>query len=168
MRNTKPNIVHENQCIALRGGSINKRVVNNEIYNCNKATFAESGYNSHGGIVLENNDVYLTSDRLTDCNGHYTPNGPCSDTGGVGFDSTGGAMSHNFGLIITNRVWGMRPGEKNLAQSGGGWAVSLSNVTDDSPYDGTDYLLIKNNIFGDMDRHLELLQGTITTPSWAT
>lgn len=151
LRNTKPNITHENQCIALRGGSINKRVVNNEIYNCNKATFAEEGYSPHGGLVLENNDVYLTSDRYTDCNGNYTPNGPCSDTEGVAFDSKGGATSGNIGRIINNRAWGMRPGDKNLSQSGGGWAVSLSNVTDTYPGDGTDYFLIQNNIFGDMD-----------------
>lgn len=151
LRNTKPNIAHENQCIALRGNSINKRVINNEIYNCNKGTFAEEGYSPHGGLVLENNDVYLTPDRYTDCNGRYTPNGPCSDTEGVAFDSKGGAPASNIGRIINNRAWGMRPGDKNLAQSGGGWAVSLSNVTDDSPFDGTDYLLIQNNIFGDMD-----------------
>lgn len=151
IRNAKPSIVRENQCIALRGGSLNKRVVNNEISNCNKGTFAESGYSPHGGLVLENNDAYLTPDRYTDCNGRYNSVGPCSDTEGVAFDSKGGAPSNNIGLIIHNRAWGMRPGDKYLAQSGGGWAVSLSNDHDTAPGDATDYMLIQNNIFGDMD-----------------
>jgi len=141
----------ENQCIALRGGSANKWVVNNEMYNCTKITFAEEGTNPHPGLVIENNDAYTTTSRYTDCAGTYTTNGPCADTEGVAFDSKSGSSTSNIGRIIHNRVWGFRAGDGNFAQAGGGWAVSFSNVTDDFPGSGTDYTLVQNNIIWDMN-----------------
>ena len=145
------NVAAENECVSIEGVAANNRIVNNEIYNCNKNIFMSSGFSPHPGLVIENNDLYTTTSRYSDCHGNYTPTGACSDTEGVAIYSKGGSTSSAFGRIIRNRAWGMRPGDCNLAQCGGGWAVSFSNPSDDSPLDGTDYWLVQNNIFWDMN-----------------
>lgn len=139
-------VAQENQCLSVNNAS-NVHVVNNEIYDCNKAISSPAG-SPIPGTVIENNDLYVSPAGRTDCNGNYSSNGTCSVMEAVVSWKSGGSIS-NISRIIHNRIWGSRYADGNLVQSGDSPAISISARGDGD--DGTDYTLVKDNIIFDQE-----------------
>ena len=137
----------ENQCVGV-GNTLRYRVVNNEIYDCNKAVTASDGDSFIGGVV-ENNDLYQSPAGQTNCSGNLdTAPRNCGTMEGMAVFKGGAASGDaNIGRVIQNRIWGGRVGDSLIALPGENIAVSLSS----SPNGGTgaDYMLIQNNIIFD-------------------
>lgn len=150
IRKAALDVQFEAECVDPEHSS-NMRVVNNEIYDCHKAFSVGSGVPDNRGLVVENNDFYVSTDFLTDCQGNFNGVGPCSGSEAVMSIKAGG-ISSNPARYIHNRVWGGRPGDGNLIgwdSSGSGAAVSISGSGPDNPGLKTDYLLFMNNIVMD-------------------
>src|SRR5207302_9857309 len=53
----------------------NTRLVNNETYGCySKAVYLGAG--GAPGTIVENNDLYVSTEQFTDCRGNFTPSDP--------------------------------------------------------------------------------------------
>ncbi len=149
LRKAWPSSSGENQIIET-AASPNLHIINNELYDGNKATSVGDGNPSIGGGVFENNDVYTSADFYTDCNGNYDaayPN-PCAPMEvGLGFKAAGTAAAPV--LVTHNRVWGLRDGDGVL--SGGGQTGPASPIVFSAYWNGTgaDYMVIQNNIIWD-------------------
>jgi len=147
----------ENNCLEL-GASFGTRVVNNEIYDCNKAISSGSGNPTLLGVRIENNDLYVSPAVYSDCRGNYTPgnvNSACAANESIISLKAGGDFN-NPTYIIHNRLWGARNGDGVLlgpVNTGEAPGISVSNDIDQSGnplYNGADYLLIANNVIWDM------------------
>ena len=141
----------DSSAISISGNVRNTRIVNNEIYNCVKGVYVSE----HGaaGTIVENNDIYINTDRYTNCNGSLTTTGTCS-AAEVLIGMKSGGTSSNPVLIIKNRMWGMRAADTSVCCAGGGAqgdAVGLDGNGDgaDPNTTGTKYTMLRNNIVMD-------------------
>ncbi len=152
IRNTKTSTgAYEAQCFSS-GNTSNTRFVNNEAYDCNKVSHVH-GPSLVPGFVVENNDMYVSSEGRTDCHGNYTPTGTCSIMEAL-MSWKGGATSASPAKIIHNRMWGTRWSDGNLIQAGDSMAISLSAQDINggpATTPGADYVLVQNNIIFDSE-----------------
>lgn len=147
LRTTKTrNDSQENQCISIANAT-NTKIVNNEAYDCNKASHIP-GNSPSPGTVLENNDFYVSAAGYTDCNGRYTSTGNCSIMEALISWKSGGTFD-NPSKIIRNRLWGTRWADGNLIQAGDAPAISLSATGDGDL--GADYVVVQHNIITDSE-----------------
>lgn len=150
LRNTQIVPGQDSHCIYHADGSSYNKVLNNEIYNC-----AGDGLQLKGGVgtIIENNEIYITSDLYTDCNGRRTSNGNCSCAENV-IDVKGtGASSFDTKLTFRGNIgYGYRPTDSACAGSGGArTALNFQTGTTDGdsrPIQAT-YSLIENNVIFD-------------------
>jgi len=148
VRTTKtPSNGSEFQCVDITS-SYGARVVNNELYDCNKGVMAGDGAANNAPYpIIENNDIYLSEAGRSDCAGNYTTSGNCGVMEAV-ISLKGAGTSSNTAKIIHNRLWGCRWADGNLIQSGDCPAISISNKGGGN---GADYTLVQNNIIVDME-----------------
>ena len=125
-------------CIGLQGFRTrastvsiqNTRILNNEIYNCNDGiqTIINPAINykaDFSGLVVDGNDIYLTSARYSDCRGNMNPKGKCACAENA-IDLKGGAEdSANPVRIINNHLWGWRRTD-TLCGGSGSWGSAIS------------------------------------------
>ncbi len=151
-RNTTIATNSETPCIEIKFSN-NIYLVNNEFYNVPNTIFLRQG---GGNVVVENNDVYNTSARYTDCSGNYTTSGGCGAVKGL-LSTKGGGLSASPAKFIHNRIWGGRRTDRNVCctSTGRGMGVSLSNDRVGEP--SAEYILIQNNII------FESHDGIVTT-----
>lgn len=157
----------ENNCVEL-GSSPGTRIVNNEIYDCNKSISSGSGNPTLLGVRIENNDLYVSHAIYSDCSGNYTPNNPnspCAANEAIISLKAGGDYN-NPTYITQNRLWGARNGDGVLlgpVNTGEAPGISVSNDIDSAGnplYNGADYLLIRNNVIWDMQAGIANWWGT--------
>ena len=164
IRNAHVTPTAEYNCIELSSAS-GVRIVNNEIYDCNKAISSGDGNPSIPDAKIENNDLYTSPAVYTDCNGNYTPwnpNSVCAAMEAIISLKTGG-LSNQPVEIIHNRLWGARTGDgvaMSEGNTGEAFSISLtSNPNDPSGY-GAHYVLVKNNIIWDAQAGISNWWGT--------
>lgn len=121
-------------------------IVNNEAYDCHKVFSIGAGVDDNRGMVLENNDFYVSSERYTDCSGHYNGVGPCSTSEAIMSIKSGGKPD---ALVrhIHNRIWGGRTGDGVLiggSNTCNGSAITLSRG--EQLHQSASWLLFQNNI----------------------
>lgn len=149
----------EHQCISVVNAS-STWIVNNEVYDCNKAVSMGDG--TYGRrIVVENNDLYISAAGRTNCSGTYDPNGNCSVTESIISWKNGGDET-NPNTILHNRLWGMRWADGALTQGGDCPAISISA---DGGGGSADWVLVHNNIIFDGDLSVWNYHGTGTAPN---
>jgi hypothetical protein len=150
----------ENMCIEL-GNVKRARIVNNEIYDCDKSISSGDGNNSILDAKIENNDLYVSSDSHTDCNGRYTPSDPnaaCATTEAIVSLKSGGTASQPV-EIIHNRFWGARVSDTTLI--GGGNAGEAPAISISANYvTQAHYVLLLNNIIWDVQAGISNWWGT--------
>jgi len=107
-------------------------------------TFA-LGPGSLGNVMIRNNDMYVTSDRRTDCKGNLDLNGSCSCSEmHIVFKATD--LPGSQVLIEGNRMWGMRKNDSACASTGSpGHGINVGSSSDRSIRNVT----IRNNILWD-------------------
>lgn len=129
-------------------GSNEVFVVNNEIYDVNEHGFMTySTWRSSGGTVVENNDIYASTARYSDCNGNINLIGPCYAGENPFVLKSGGEAGAPL-RVIHNRIWGARWADSNVCCQGDNgqlMAIYSQNASDTN----TKYVLIQNNILGD-------------------
>lgn len=130
----------ENDCIG-NSWATNTRIVNNELFDCNKSTSTSGSYALSAGIVAENNDMW--DSRRTDCNGNDSATGECGRTEAFVSWKSGGT-AENPAKLLHNRMFGGRHTDGALAQAGDFIAISLSAEFNDPA--GASYVLVQNNI----------------------
>lgn len=136
IRNTRPVPGVDNPCIAM-GGARNLKIVNNEIYNCTDGIVASQGPIGTDGMVIENNDIYVTSS-------YYTSDGrSCAENG---IDIKQGGSRGNPVVIRHNRLWGHRP---NASGCGGNGATGEAIVIHENDGNPSDYVLVEGNVIFD-------------------
>jgi hypothetical protein len=134
--------------IGFFGGPIGTRIVNNETYNCTKGFYISE--HVAAGTIVENNDMYVSPEQYTDCNGHYNGTGPCAAAEIVVGLKAGGSADNPVS-IVHNRFWGARSTDlSNICCGSGaqGDVVHFSNALN-NPSAGARYVLLKNNIVMD-------------------
>lgn len=140
----------ENQCVEL-GAASGVRIVNNEIYDCNKSISSGSGNPTILDAKIENNDLYVSPAIYSDCSGQLTPgnlNSPCAANEAIISLKSGGSASQPV-EILHNRLWGARSGDGNLIGSGS--VGEATGISISSHFDfAADYVLVKNNLIWDM------------------
>lgn len=129
-------------CIGIEWNASDAHFVNNEISNCSDKILV-SNYSSAEGLVIENNDLYISSDWYTDGTGRLDPNGDhaCSENG---IDLKGGGSSGRLVRILHNRLWGERYWDSSCADGASGEEIVLHDGGS-----GSDYHLVHNNIIFD-------------------
>lgn len=130
----------------------NTRVVNNEVYDTGShhLQISECGGGTPGTII-ENNDMYFTPAVYTDCNGNFTPSGPCSAGEAIlSFKDSG--SSGNPIRVIHNRLWGARVNDMNACCTGASGAV-ISPVG--GGYTDSRWILFLNNVISDAQNAFE-------------
>lgn len=140
-------------------------IVNNEAYDCHKAFSIGAGVNDNRGMVLENNDFYVSTARYTDCNGNYNGTGPCSTSEAVMSIKSGGKPD---ALVrhLHNRIWGARTGDASLIGSDNacnGSAITLSRG--ELLTQSASWLLFQNNIVMDSQQGIGGYWGPDTNDS---
>lgn len=124
LRKTKLNNSALYSCIYIAvkdsdGPTVNPHIVNNEIYDCGEDGIQTNSntklnnpqYGIHG-LVVENNDIYITPDMYTDGSGNMNRNGPyaCAenalDIKVATFKSQ--PNEDQVARILHNRIWGFR------------------------------------------------------------
>jgi hypothetical protein len=103
------------------------RVVHNELYDCTDGIqlhlpsgATEGGY--FPGLVIDNNDIYLSTARHTNCYGVLDPKGPCGCAeNGIDVKIAGtGSAADQVVSITENRVWGWRETDHGAVGDGTG------------------------------------------------
>lgn len=130
----------------------NTRIVSNEIRNpgSHHVQISECGGGVQGTII-ENNDLYFSSDVYTNCNGSYTRSGACA--GGEAIVSLkDSGTSSNPVKVVQNRIWGARYNDMNVCCTGAsGSAISpVGGGNTDSRW-----YLFQNNIISDSQNAFE-------------
>lgn len=122
-------VTYENPGPGLRQQG--NRLVQNEIYDCTDGVqlHLPSGATEGGhfpGLVIADNDIYLTPARYTDCRGTLDPDGPCGCAeNGIDVKIGGlGSAPAEIVSIRANRIWGWRetdhgPRGDDVARCGG-------------------------------------------------
>ncbi len=152
-------------CIGLQsyqGGAViaDTRIVGNELVNCNDAIqFIRNGSNPSGsfpGTLVADNDIYVTAERLTDCNGTVNGTGPCM-IGENAIDAKGGSDDASKPVqIIDNRMWNIRRSDP-ARKPGGSWGDAIVVQYN------TQNMVIKNNIIMDSNRGIVIHLGSHNT-----
>jgi len=137
------------------------RLVNNEVYNCAKG-IASSFFADSADVVVENNDIYESPEVSTDCNGNFTPNGPCSISKQVFNLASGGTSQSGPVQVLHNRIWGGRPCDTKVSCSGGGGPGYAAGGGYDS---GSAWSLYNGNIIFDSSGGINFLAGSPGTVS---
>jgi len=126
---------------AILFSTTNTYIVNNELYDCAKGIGNNYNY-ALDNSVIENNDVYITPNKRTDCAGNYTTSGECSIAKALITVSTGSATTAPV-HVIHNRAWGIRACDTDVSCSGGG---SEGYAIGGGAGGHSDYVLFKDNI----------------------
>lgn len=145
----------EIDCYIAENAAFN-RFVNNECFNVQKCYFQKGWLeDDNRGSIVENNDIYLTNSYYYNGSGTQDPKGGYS-VGKEAISLKRGGTFADPTKVVHNRVWGWRRTDRNACclSTGEGGAVM---ITDDgansagapSP-ESSDYILIKNNIFIDL------------------
>ena len=147
---------NDNSGVYVAGGPQVVRVVNNEVYDCTKEMYVSD----HGapGIIVENNDFYITSALYTDCNGNYNGTGPCA-AAEIPVNTKGGGTSTDPMVFTHNRVWGARFSDTGICCAGGTQGMAISTATNPG-YPAPNYVLIQNNIIMDSQQGIDSYWGT--------
>ena len=107
-------------------------------------------YANFDGYTFAYNTVEFTTEKRTDGNGNYTPDGDYYAGEAVGLTMKSGSLDENKPVVIShNIIWGYRPSDStmgNLSSPGGGFGA----------YYGSKYVHIFNNIVFDGTRGLML------------
>jgi hypothetical protein len=127
------------------GPAQNFHLVNNEIYDCQGDGYqlAQSGIDSPG-LVIENNDIYLTSAYYSNGSGSLTTSGSyaCAENS---VDLKQGGTSSSPAQIIHNRMWGHRMTDSSCADGSYGEELLFHQAATTENY----YGVIQNNIIFD-------------------
>jgi hypothetical protein len=133
------------------------RLVQNEIYDCTDGIqlYLPSDATDGGGfpgLVIDENDVYLSRARYTNCLGEFDRQGPCGCAeNGIDVKIGGAGSAPGQAVSITgNRVWGWRetdhgPGGGDVGRCGG--TGSWGNLL--SAHRQASHLSIRDNVFFD-------------------
>ncbi len=124
-------------------------IVNNEAYDCHKVFSIGAGVDDNRGMVLENNDFYVSTARYTNCQGGYNGTGPCSTSEAVMSIKSGGKPDAIV-RHVHNRIWGGRTGDGSLigpSNACNGSAITLSRG--ELLTQPASWLLFQNNIVMD-------------------
>ena len=142
----------DNEGVQVTGSASDNIIVNNEIKDTSKGIALKPSLIASvvDGTIIENNDIYLTTARHSDCSGNYTTAGPCA-AGKNGISQKVAGNSANPVIIIQNRVWGFRRTDRDLCcrstTPGDGISISQDPNVGNS---GADYSAMMNNIFMDL------------------
>ena len=136
VRKTGKNIPSDFHGIVTSAFTTRFYVVNNEIYDVqgDGVQISQSGGNTTD-MVIENNDVYLTSD-------YYIGNNGCAENA---LDLKQGGQSANPLRIIHNRLWGHRNTDSSCATGSSGEEIVFHEASTTT----NNYGLIQNNIIFD-------------------
>jgi len=137
IRNSGKKAGSDLHCVNL--ASVDVRIVNNEIYNCGgDGIVADNGSNPLR-LVIENNDIYQTSDYLIGCDG--SPGTTCN-CGEDGIDiKDNSTSSSDLIRIVHNRIEGWRTTYSSCGGSNsGGYGINTGGTSENY------YLLAQNNI----------------------
>jgi hypothetical protein len=147
---------------AINWGDVTRvRLVNNEVYDCAKG-IANAHFGDSSDVVVENNDIYVTPSRYTDCNGNFTPNGSCSIVKFLMNLASGGTSQATPVRVVHNRIWGARKCDTTVSCSGGGAAGHAMGGGHEG---GGAWTLARNNIIFDSSGgiiYLAQQPGTVT------
>jgi hypothetical protein len=145
----------DRHCIKLVGRSTNVRIVDNEIYNCagdaiqvgNGTSSGESDVNE--GVVIQGNDLYITTALWSNCNGVKTITGPCACAeNAIDIKGTTRAADpvpeSKWAKIRGNRMWGFQKPDSTC-----GGTPSSHTQTVVFHYSGADNILFEDNIVFD-------------------
>lgn len=133
----------DRHCILIGGGTdVNIRFVNNEIYNCAGDGIQKGSSDASPGLVVENNDIYLTTAYYSDGSGNLDPNGnrACAENG---MDFKDGGSSASPIRVLHNRLWGFRQTDSNCAGTGSG---GESIIWNEASAKDNRWGLVQNNI----------------------
>lgn len=111
----------DRHCVLMFGGT-NTTISDNEIYDC-AGDAVHIGAKAGLGAVISGNDIYMSPDRYTDCDGELDPDGDCA-CGENALDFKGPRVG---GVIVQrNRLWGFQKTDSDCGGSGSqGYAVVL-------------------------------------------
>jgi hypothetical protein len=174
LRYTKVENRQENACVYIAandpyGDTVDAHIVNNEIYDCAGDAIQVNHRNRSKpkrgviGMVLENNDMYITPNMYVDCKtGKKTSKGKCAcaenavDVKILRVNST--LSDSTLSKIIHNRMWGYQS-TTNLPKEKGG----LCEKTNDHyafalvfHYQYADFALVEDNLIFDSENGIWL------------
>ena len=139
VRNTITGGTSDKHCTVSGGTASNLHLVNNEIYNCQGDGYQVSPGSGVPGLVIENNDIYLTS-------AYYTQGGTeaCAENA---LDLKSGGTSTSPVEIIHNRLWGHRYTDSSCADGSYGEEIIYHETNGSGQHNS--YGLIQNNVIFD-------------------
>lgn len=134
--------------IGLSGGPTGTRIINNETYHCTKGFYISE--HIAAGTIVENNDMYISSEQYTDCRGNFIPSGPCAAAEIVVGLKAGGTQSDPV-FITHNRFWGARSSDLSNVCCGSGAQGDVVHFSNNLNYAGAgaQYVNFTNNIVMD-------------------
>jgi len=146
----------DSQCVRLSAGSgtvENIHIVNNEIWDCGDGVLLQDSSSATDvapGLVIENNDIYVTSAVYCDSSNKFNANGNYAATEN-GIDLKGGGTASNPAQVIHNRFWGFKRTRSGCGSTGSaGDAIVLNGKS----AGGRRNTLVQNNIITDAPRAL--------------
>lgn len=147
--NVVPN--DDNMCMNFSGEDTQRnRVVRSELYDCTDSIHVSpAGAGNNRGTVIAYNDLYITPDLYTDCNGNRDPNGNCScaenaiDVKAIQGQDSSSEPEKNWLKIVGNRMWGFRRTDTACGGTGSSGAIVTVH------FDRADFILAKRNIIFD-------------------
>ena len=121
------------------------RIINNEMYNAT-ASGVQIGPDAKSGHIIAGNEIYVNSDRYTDCQGNFDPNGQCACSE-IGITLKGPHNSGDTTIIENNVIYGFKPSDLACASQGGspGEGIDLG-----SGNYAVDHILIRKNYILDV------------------
>ncbi|MCR4331069.1 MAG: hypothetical protein NUV49_04315, partial [Patescibacteria group bacterium] len=131
-------------CVAVSGWTPDIHIINNELSNCSDGVVPTGGTSEIPGLVIENNDTYITGEWRTDGGGVGTQNNngeyACAENG---IDIKQPGTSAKPIKIIHNRVWGHRLTDSHCADGSVGEGIIMNG-------ENARWVLVKNNIIMDI------------------
>lgn len=142
----------DNMCANFSGEDTqDNRIVRSELYDCagDSIHVSPSGPGDNRGTLIADNDLFITPDLYSDCNGNRTPNGDCAcaenaiDVKAIqGGNSTSEPEEHWL-KILDNRMWGWRRTDSSCGSTGSSGAIITTHFAP------ADFMYVKGNIFFD-------------------